>query len=81
MILGMPHIIKVASHENPTGTSLMEVIVGPGQGVPQHVHTREDEIFCVLQGELTCQGPCRYEDPSYAIPISPITTTIVATSG
>jgi quercetin dioxygenase-like cupin family protein len=55
MILGMPHIIKVASHENPTGTSLLEVIVAPGQGVPPHVHTREDEIFCVFQGELTCQ--------------------------
>ena len=55
MILGMPHIVRIESDQNVTGTSLMEVVVAPGQGVPPHVHTREDEIFCVVQGELTCQ--------------------------
>ena len=54
-VLGMPHIVKVGSDQNVTGTSLMEVVVGPGQGVPLHIHSHEDEIFCVVQGELTCQ--------------------------
>jgi quercetin dioxygenase-like cupin family protein len=55
MVLGMPHFIRIESDQNLTGTSLMEVVVAPGQGVPPHIHTREDEIFCVVQGELTCQ--------------------------
>ena len=55
MILGMPHIVRIESDQNVTGTSLMEVVVAPGQGVPPHIHTREDEIFCVVQGEVTCQ--------------------------
>jgi quercetin dioxygenase-like cupin family protein len=55
MILGMPHFVKIESSQNSTAASLMEVVVAPGQGVPPHIHTHEDEIFCVLQGELTCQ--------------------------
>ena len=51
----MPHLIRIEGDQNETGMSLMEVVVAPGQGVPPHVHTREDEIFCVVQGELTCQ--------------------------
>ena len=54
-VLGMPHIIKIVSDQNVAGTSVMEVVVAPGQGVPPHTHTREDEFFCILQGELTCQ--------------------------
>ena len=55
MVLGLPHIVRIESDQNVTGTSLMEVVVAPGQGVPPHVHTWEDEIFCVVQGEVTCQ--------------------------
>jgi quercetin dioxygenase-like cupin family protein len=55
MVLGMPHLIKTASDENESATSVWEVIVGPGQGVPPHTHTREDEFFCILEGALTCQ--------------------------
>jgi quercetin dioxygenase-like cupin family protein len=55
MVLGMPHIVKVAAGENVAGTSVMEVIVAPGQGVPPHTHTHEDEFFLILQGEITCQ--------------------------
>lgn len=55
MVLGMPHFVRLQSDQNVTGASVMEVVVAPGQGVPPHTHTREDEIFCVVQGELTCQ--------------------------
>ena len=54
-VLGMPHFFKVTGDQNDAGTSVMEVIVAPGQGVPWHTHTRKDEFFCVLQGELVCQ--------------------------
>jgi quercetin dioxygenase-like cupin family protein len=55
MVLGMPHVVKVSADQNLGGTSVMEVVVAPGQGVPPHTHTREDEFFCILQGEITCQ--------------------------
>lgn len=33
--------------------SVMETILEPSQGAPFHVHTREDEAFFVLEGEVT----------------------------
>ena len=31
---------------------LLEVSLAPGMGVPRHIHTREDEAYYVLSGEL-----------------------------
>jgi quercetin dioxygenase-like cupin family protein len=31
---------------------LLDVSLAPGIGVPRHTHTREDETYCVLSGEL-----------------------------
>ena len=31
---------------------LLEVSLAPGMGVPHHIHTREDEAYHVLSGEL-----------------------------
>ena len=31
---------------------LVEVSLAPGMGVPRHTHTREDEVYFVLAGEL-----------------------------
>ena len=31
---------------------LLEVGLAPGMSVPRHTHTREDEAYCVLLGEL-----------------------------
>jgi mannose-6-phosphate isomerase-like protein (cupin superfamily) len=33
--------------------SLIEALVGPGGGPPLHVHSREDEGFYILEGEIT----------------------------
>jgi mannose-6-phosphate isomerase-like protein (cupin superfamily) len=33
--------------------ALIEAIVGPGGGPPPHVHSREDEAFYILEGEIT----------------------------
>ena len=31
---------------------LLEVSLAPGMGVPRHIHTREDEVYFILAGEL-----------------------------
>ena len=31
---------------------LLEVALAPGMSVPRHTHTREDEVYFVLAGEL-----------------------------
>jgi uncharacterized RmlC-like cupin family protein len=31
---------------------LLDVALAPGMGVPRHLHTREDEVYFVLEGEL-----------------------------
>lgn len=33
----------------------LEAIVGPGGGPPPHVHSREEEAFYILEGEITFQ--------------------------
>jgi mannose-6-phosphate isomerase-like protein (cupin superfamily) len=33
--------------------ALFEALVGPGGGPPPHVHSREEEGFYVLEGEIT----------------------------
>jgi mannose-6-phosphate isomerase-like protein (cupin superfamily) len=35
--------------------ALMEALVGPGGGPPPHVHSREEEAFYILEGEITFQ--------------------------
>jgi len=33
--------------------AMLEALVPPGGGPPPHIHSREEESFCVLEGELT----------------------------
>lgn len=51
-VLGNPQWHKVVGAD--TGEQIFEWIddVKPGSGIPPHVHTKEDEIFRVLQGEV-----------------------------
>jgi quercetin dioxygenase-like cupin family protein len=43
----------VATGEDTNGKfALIEAIVSPGGGPPPHVHTREDEGFYILEGEI-----------------------------
>ncbi|MBT8187944.1 MAG: cupin domain-containing protein [Croceitalea sp.] len=51
-ILGNPQRHKVVGED--TGNQIFEWVdnVAPGSGIPPHVHTKEDEIFRVLQGEV-----------------------------
>jgi quercetin dioxygenase-like cupin family protein len=46
----------LATGQETNGTyAIWEAIVPPGGGPPPHVHSREDEGFYVLEGEITFQ--------------------------
>src|SRR5947209_14561529 len=44
----------LATGEETNGKyALLEALVGPGGGPPPHVHSREEEGFYVLEGDIT----------------------------
>ena len=44
----------LATGEDTNGMyTLIEALVGPGGGPPPHVHSREEEGFYILEGEIT----------------------------
>jgi quercetin dioxygenase-like cupin family protein len=51
-VMGVTHVYKATDAETGGSFSLWEAVVPPGAGAPPHVHTREDEAFYVLSGEL-----------------------------
>jgi hypothetical protein len=58
-VLGVTHIYKATGAETAGSFSFWEDVVPPGAGAPPHTHTREDEAFYVLSGELLVdfEGP------------------------
>jgi quercetin dioxygenase-like cupin family protein len=44
--------IRVSADEGRNGLSMLESLAPQGDSPPLHVHTREDELFHVLSGEL-----------------------------
>ena len=48
-------VYRIRAHGKQTGGAyaLVETVVQPGGGPPLHWHTREDETFYVLEGEVT----------------------------
>ena len=51
-ILGIPTITKLTMADTGGAYILAEQTIPPGLGVPPHVHSREDEVFFVLEGEI-----------------------------
>ncbi|MBR0696816.1 cupin domain-containing protein [Bradyrhizobium lablabi] len=51
-VLGVTHSYKAMASETGQQFSVWESIVPPGRGAPAHTHTREDEAFYVLSGEV-----------------------------
>jgi len=51
-VFGNPQYHKVVGAD--TGEQVFEWVdnIPPGSGIPPHVHTKEDEIFRILQGEV-----------------------------
>ena len=44
--------IRVPSAQTMGAYSMIEIVADPGNGVPLHIHNREDEHFIVLDGTL-----------------------------
>ena len=44
--------IRVPSSATKGAFSIMEVLMGPGDGTPLHVHEREEETFRILYGKF-----------------------------
>ncbi|MBI1878422.1 MAG: cupin domain-containing protein [Chloroflexi bacterium] len=50
-VLGHAITIKLAQRETEGDYYIFEVVTPPGHGIPPHVHSKEDEIIQVLEGE------------------------------
>jgi quercetin dioxygenase-like cupin family protein len=51
-VLGVMHVYKAMASDTGQQFSVWESIVPPGAGAPAHTHSREDEAFYVLSGEV-----------------------------
>jgi quercetin dioxygenase-like cupin family protein len=51
-LMGAHTTVKLTSADTGGAYILSEQTLQPGVGVPPHVHTREDEVFFVLEGEI-----------------------------
>jgi quercetin dioxygenase-like cupin family protein len=54
-VLGGAMRVLLSGSDTAGRLTLVEQSVMPGYGIPLHVHTREDEIFHVLEGEVELQ--------------------------
>lgn len=51
-LLGDVYTILLAGQDTGGRYAWVEATIGPGNGPPPHYHSREDEAFYVLEGEL-----------------------------
>ena len=51
-VMGTRNEVKLAGADCGGRMSVIEVMAAPGDGIPLHVHTIEDEIFYVIEGEV-----------------------------
>jgi uncharacterized cupin superfamily protein len=58
-VVGDRYTLKVGGAETGGAFALVEALVPPGSGPPSHIHSREDEAFYVLEGELTFEADGR----------------------
>jgi mannose-6-phosphate isomerase-like protein (cupin superfamily) len=57
--------IRVSSAHTMGAYSVIEVVADPGNGVPLHVHSKEDEHFIVVEGTLDiANGERRWDAPA-----------------
>ena len=49
-VMGVRHRILVTADQSGGAYTLLKVSVPQGSGIPAHVHTREDEVFHVVEG-------------------------------
>ena len=51
-IVGEETLVKVSAQDSDGTLAFFHLVAPPMSGPPRHVHTREDELFYVLEGEL-----------------------------
>ena len=51
-IVGEETLVKVSSEDSDGTLAFFHLVAPPMSGPPRHVHTREDELFYILEGEL-----------------------------
>jgi quercetin dioxygenase-like cupin family protein len=51
-VVGDRYTIKSSGNDTGGAFAMIEAIVPPGNGPPPHIHSREDEAFYVLEGNL-----------------------------
>ena len=51
-VVGDLHTLKATGKDTGGSYALVEILVSPGKGPPLHTHTREDEAFYILIGEI-----------------------------
>lgn len=51
-IVGEETRVKVSAEDSDDTLAFFHLVAPPMSGPPRHVHTREDELFYVLEGEL-----------------------------
>ena len=51
-IVGEETLVKVSAEDSEGTLAFFHLVAPPMSGPPLHVHTREDELFYVLEGEL-----------------------------
>ena len=49
-------LCKVRADNTGGAYSILELTLPPGAGAPTHIHYREDEIFCVIEGECEIEA-------------------------
>lgn len=52
VVLGDRMLIKQSAESTGGRYAVMEQLLQPGDGPPPHIHTREDEVFYIAQGEF-----------------------------
>lgn len=67
------YTFRATSAETGGSYVLIDSIIPPGGGPPPHIHTRETEVFVVIEGQITCteQGNSRTLGPGETITLLP----------
>lgn len=51
-VLGLDMTIKIDGQKTGGAMTVLDTIVPPGGGPPMHIHSREDELFYVIEGRF-----------------------------
>lgn len=60
-VVGEPTLVKVSARDSDGALAMFHLTAPPMSGPPLHVHSREDETFYVLDGELVFEIDGRRE--------------------